>query len=107
MNLAPDPNEDFKTLSVQLANQIINIANKKLEDGMPVEAIATGIRHAAANFSAFSHHASGSDDEQIGSIVEDFLQMFEYYLERHASTQTKSKTENSLKALIDRVKHEV
>ena len=107
MNVPSDPQEDLKTLSVQLANQIINIANKNLEDGMPVEAIATGIRHAAANFSAFGHHASGSDDEQIGTIVEDFLQMFEYYLERHASTKTKSKTENSLKALIDHVKNEV
>ena len=33
MGEPPDPNEDLKTLSVQLANQIINIANKKLEDG--------------------------------------------------------------------------
>jgi len=107
MGEPPDPNEDLKTLNVQLANQIINIANKKLEDGMPVEAIATGIRHAAANFSAFAHHGSGSDDKGIQNIVEDFLQMFEYYLERHAPTQTTSKSENSLKALIDQAKNEV
>ena len=107
MSAHPDPKEDLKTLSVQLANQIINTANKNLEDGMPVEAIATGIRHAAANFSAFAHHRSQGDDEGIGTIVEDFLQMFEYYLERHTPTQTAPRSEITLKALIERVKYEV
>ncbi len=107
MGAPPDPTEDLKTLSIQLANQIINIANKQLEDGIPVEAIATGIRHAAANFSAFAHHGSEGGDKGIQNIVEDFLQMFEYYLERHAPTQTTSKTESSLTALIDQAKNEI
>ena len=59
------------------------------------------------DFSAFAHHRSQGDDEGIGTIVEDFLQMFEYYLERHTPTQTAPGSENSLKALIDRVKYEV
>ena len=107
MEAPPDPTEDLKTLSIQLANQIINIANKQLEDGIPVEAIATAIRHAAANFSAFAHHGSEGDDKGIQNIVEDFLQMFEYYLERHAPTQTTSRPESSLTALIDQAKNEI
>ena len=65
MGAPPDPTEDLKTLSIQLANQIINIANKQLEDGIPVEAIVTGLRHAAANFSAFAHHGSEGDDKEF------------------------------------------
>ena len=104
MDTPPDPNEDVKTLSIQLANQIINIANKNLDEGLPVEAIAAGIRHAAANFSAFAHHRSDGNEEQLGKIVEDFLQMFEYYLERHAP---EPKSGGGLNDLIERAKNEM
>jgi hypothetical protein len=44
-------NEDAQiTLSVQIANQFVNVANKRLEDGAPVLEIAAGLRQAAANF---------------------------------------------------------
>ena len=104
MDTPPDPNEDVKTLSIQLANQIINIANKNLDEGLPVEAIAAGIRHAAANYSAFAHHRSDNNEEQLGKIVEDFLQMFEYYLERHAPKPTSG---GGLTGLIERAKNEM
>ena len=38
---------DDTTLSIQLANQIINVANSRLEDGMQPHLIAAGLRHAA------------------------------------------------------------
>ena len=43
--------ESTNTLSVKIANQIVNIANTRLEDGAPAADIAAGLRHAAANFS--------------------------------------------------------
>ena len=33
-----------ETLSVQIANQIINIANARHEDGLPVDEIADGLQ---------------------------------------------------------------
>ena len=107
METQPDQNEEAQTLSIQLANQIIDIANKNLEDGLSVESIAIGIRHAAANFSAFAHHRAGGNDEQLTAIVEDFIQMFEYYLERHAPHKSKSQPGNGLTDLIERAKNEV
>ncbi len=105
MEISPNPEEDLRTLSIQLANQIINVANNHLEDGMRVDAIAAGLRHAAANFSAFAHHRNGGNEDQLGPIVEDFLQMFEYYLDRHAPQQSQSS--GGLTDLIDQAKKEV
>ena len=105
METSPNPEEDLRTLSIQLANQIINVANNHLEEGMRVDAIAAGLRHAAANFSAFAHHRNGGNEEQLGPIVEDFLQMFEYYLDRHAPQQ--SRTSGGLTDLIEQAKKEV
>ena len=105
MEPLPNPEEDLKTLSIQLANQIINVANSHLEEGMRVDAIAAGLRHAAANFSAFAHHTEGGDEDKLTPIVEDFLQMFEYYLERHAPKQ--SQPGGGLSDLIEQAKKEV
>jgi hypothetical protein len=98
--------DDDATLSVQLANQIINVANKRLEEGMPPYLIASGLRHAAANFSAFVFHQSGGGgDEELSSIVSDFLHGFEYYLERHAPQQPEPAA--GLSDLIERAKREI
>ena len=99
MEPLPNPEEDLKTLSIQLVNQIINVANSHLEEGMRVDAIA------AANFSAFAHHTEGGDEDKLTPIVEDFLQMFEYYLERHAPKQ--SQPGGGLSDLIEQAKREV
>jgi hypothetical protein len=97
--------DDDATLSVQLANQIINVANKRLEEGMPPMLIAAGLRHAAANFSAFVFHQSGGGgDEELSAIVGDFLHGFEYYLERHAPAQPEPA--GGLNDLIERAKRE-
>ena len=105
METSPNPEEDLRTLSIQLANQIINVANNHLEEGMRVDAISAGLRHAAANFSAFAHHRNGGNEDQLGPIVEDFVQMFEYYLERHAPQQPQPAS--GLSDLIEQAKKEV
>ena len=97
--------DDDATLSVQLANQVVNVANKRLEEGMPPMLIAAGLRHAAATFSAFVFHQSGGGgDEELSAIVGDFLHGFEYYLERHAPEQPEPA--GGLNDLIERAKRE-
>lgn len=95
---------DRHTLSVQLANQFINTANKRLEDGMDPQVISAALRHAAANFSAFV--SSNTEPEQLedGSLVDDFQTMLTYYAERHAA-QNKA-PQSSLMNLVQQVQDE-
>lgn len=93
--------EDVHTLSVQVANQLINIANKRLEDGLPPDAIAAGLRHAAANFSAFVAANGPGETPSAEVFADEFRQMFEYYLERHRPQESVG---HGLGALIDEAK---
>ncbi len=91
--------------SVELANKIIDVANTCLEQGMAPHVIGSGLRHAAANFSAFVYHQSGGGgDEALSAVVEDFLQAFEYYLDRHAPAELAG---GGLNDLIEQAKREV
>ena len=75
--------EDRHTLSIQLANQIINTANNRLQEGMDPIDIAAGMRHAAANFTAFAVANSETPDEVDPThFAEEFLQIYAYYLEK-------------------------
>lgn len=76
----PESSDDA-TLSVQIANQFINVANARLESGIRPDIVAAGLRHAAANFSAFvASHAPGLAPE---ALVEEFREMLGYYLKLH------------------------
>jgi len=80
MTMADQPQDD--TFSIQIANQIINIANDRMQEGAPADGLAKGLRHAAANFSAFAEtRRDGGADP--GRAVEEFIQLLEYYLGRH------------------------
>ncbi len=96
--------EDRHTLSIQLANQIINMANNRLQEGVNPIDIAAGLRHAAANFSAFAvANSDKPDDVDPAFFAEEFMQIFDYYLEKHkAPVQVQS----GLEALIKQVKDE-
>ena len=76
-----------ETLSVQIANQIINIANARHKDGLPVDDIAAGLRHAAANFSAFAYFRSKNQDLDPNAIADEFVNQLHHYLERHQPTE--------------------
>ena len=80
--MADQPEDD--TFSMQIANQIINIANARLQEGAPGDEVALGLRHAAANFSAFTEHRR-QDGGDPGRIVEQFASFLEYYLGRHSA----------------------
>jgi len=96
--------EDRHTLSIQLANQIINMANNRLQEGVDPIDIAAGMRHAAANFSAFAVANSEKPDEVDPMLfAEEFMQIYAYYLEKHA---TPKQVESGLEALVKQVRDE-
>ena len=98
-------NEDEQiTLSVQIANEIVDVANSRLEEGAPALEIAAGLRHAAANFSAFALSQSKIDPDGQQNLVEDFIRSFEYYLDRHSPS---GKPQGGLYQLIEDVKKEL
>ena len=96
--------ETANTLSVQIANQIVNVANTKLEDGVPADEIAAGLRHAAANFSAFALYQTKADPNESQRGIEEFIKYFEYYLERHAPSDGQ---QGGLYQLIEEAKNEI
>ena len=53
--------------------------------------------------------SGGGGDEALSAVVEDFLQGFEYYLDRHAPQQTEpaESAAGGLKNLIEQAKREV
>jgi hypothetical protein len=100
-----------ETFSMQIANQIINIANARLQEGAPGDEVALGLRHAAANFSAFTEHRR-QDGGDPGQIAEEFANFFEYYLDRHvANSQPKGghdgEPATGLAQLVKQVKDEL
>lgn len=96
------------TPSVQIANQIINVANARLQDGLTVDVVALGLRHAAANFSAFAGHSQrgGDGGGDPAAIVEEFARLLEYYLSRHGAPE-KPAPAAGLSELIKQVKDEL
>ncbi len=75
--------EKPQTLAMSIANDIINLANANLEKNLPVEDVAEGLRHAAANFSAYAFFRTERLPKDPNDMVENFVSMFEYYLEAH------------------------
>ena len=75
-------NEDNRRLENELANELINFANNKLDAGINPTVIASAIRHAAANFKAFAY-AQGNDPLATESIMEEFLRRLEFYENHH------------------------
>ena len=101
-----------ESASVQFANDMISQANSALEKGAGVDDISAGLRHAAANFSAFActHTAppeNADEDPLPGQMVEEFARMLSYYLDVHKpQTQPQTQPADGLKNLIEQVKNE-
>lgn len=96
--------EDRHTLSIQIANQIINMANNRMQEGVDALDIAAGLRHAASNFSAFAvANANAPDELDPTMFAEEFLHIYEYYFEKHSAPRQQS---SGLDALIKQVSDE-
>ena len=94
------------TPSMQIANQFINVANARLEDGVDPHQVALGLRHAAANFSAFVT-ALSEDQSEFNEIVEGFARMLEYYIKRQRSAAAGGTGSTGLNQLIEQAKNEL
>ncbi len=104
--MSGQPEDD--TLSIQIANQIINVANTRVQDGAGANEVARGLRHAAANFSAFAEHQRRDGGAGPGGIVEEFSRFLEYYLGRHGATgEPGDGPAAGLEQLIEQVKKEL
>ena len=93
-----------ESLSVQIANQIIEIANSRCGDGSPADEVAAGLRHAAANFSAFAYFRSENRDFDANAITDEFVNFLTRYLELH---QPAEQPAQGLYQLIEQAKNEI
>ena len=95
-------NDDNET-SLRMANEFVEVANNKLSTGVDPVVIASAIRHAAANFTAFAY-AHGTDDPlDSASIMEEFLRLLENYDRRQRG---KARSVTDLERLVEQVKNE-
>ncbi len=96
--------EPQESIGVQIANQIIDLANRRLESGDSDQDIAAGLRHAAANFSAFAFFRSTQLPKDPNTMVEDFITLFEHYLGVHKPQEA---ADQGLQDLIRQAKDEL
>ena len=94
---------DDATLGVQVANQFINAANARLEQGLSPDVVAQGMRHAAANFTAFVVSHDSDPQGTAEACVDEFRETLEYYLPIHLEQRT---PQSGLEQLVDAVKKE-
>ena len=88
---------------VEIANKIIDMANTHIEGGASTDDIASGLRHAAANFSAYAFFRSEKVPKDPNDTAEDFLKFFEHYLDVH---KPQSAPGQGLAQLIQQAKNE-
>ena len=94
---------DENEASLRMANEFVDFANNKLAPGIDPMVIASAMRHAAANFTAFAW-AHGTDDPlDTGSIMEEFLRFLEGYDKHHRG---KARPVTALERLVEQVKNE-
>ncbi len=87
----------------RIANEFVEFANNMLDAEIHPIVIASALRHAAANFTAFAH-AQGTDDPlPTEGIMEEFLRSLESYDTHHRS---KAPPMTSLEKLVEQVKNE-
>jgi hypothetical protein len=94
---------DDNEASLRMANEFVEVANNKLATGVHPMVIASAIRHAAANFTAFAY-AHGTDDSlDTASIAEEFLRLLENYDKRQRG---EARSVTALERLVEQVKNE-
>ncbi len=88
---------------LEMANELIGYANAKLNDGVNPLTIAAGLRHAAANFSAFASIHVENGNINVATKLEEFQAMLEYYGKRHGESR---KPLTGLEQLVETVKNQ-
>ena len=67
---------------LSIANELIEFANDKREEGHHPLVVASALRHAAANFTAFAFHGAGEALDGTG-VLEDFSRFLAFYDDHH------------------------
>ncbi len=94
---------DENEANLRMANEFVEIANDKLATGIHPMEIASAIRHAAANFTAFAY-AHGTDDAlDTASVMEEVQRLLENYDKRH---RDKARPKTALERIVEQVKKE-
>lgn len=99
-----NPETQSDSVGVQIANQIIDLANTRLEAGDSADEVASGLRHAAANFSAYAFFRSEKLPKDPNDTVDAFVSFFEHYLGIH---KPKTAPGHGLSQLIEQAKKEL
>ncbi len=100
--MAEDERRDQEEVGIAIANELVEFANDKLDTGVGPMAIASALRHAAANFTAFAFHATG-DPLDGESVVNDFLRFLQFYDSHHRG---KARPMTGLERLVEQVERE-
>ena len=95
---------DDNEANVRMANEFVEIANDKLAAGIHPLDIASAIRHAAANFTAFANVHGTDDALDTASVMEEFRQWLENYDKLHRENKARPLTD--LERLVEQVKNE-
>ena len=72
-----------RRFEIELANELINLANDKQAAGADPTVIAAAFRHAAANFTAYAYAQGSNKRLATKRITKDFRQQLEFYDKRH------------------------
>lgn len=99
-------NNKTESAGIQLANEIIDMANTRLAGGADADDLASGLRHAAANFSAFAFFRSEAQPKDPNPTIDAFVSFFEHYLDVHKPQQQAAPGQN-LKSLVEQAKNEL
>ena len=100
--MAEEEGSGQDSASTVIANEIIEFANDKLEAGVDATVIAAGMRHAAANFTAFALDAT-EPPLYTEDIVKEFVEWLHYYDDR---LQSSARRMTPLEKLIKQVEDE-
>lgn len=100
--MAEEQRRDQEEVSLGIANELVEFANSKLDAGVHPMVIAAALRHAAANFTAFAFRAI-NDPLDTKSIMGDFLQVLQFYDNRH---QGAAQPLTGLEMLVKQVERE-
>ncbi len=100
--MAEEERNGQEKVSTAIANELIEFANNKLDAGVNPMVVASALRHAAANFTAFASRAT-DDPLDTEGIMGDFLQFMQFYDSRNRG---EARPMTGLEMLVKQVERE-
>ncbi len=100
--MAEEERSDQEKVSLGIANELVEFANSKVDAGVDPMVVASALRHAAANVTAFAFRAT-DDPLDTEGIMGDFLQFLQYYDSHHRG---EARPMTGLERLVKQVERE-